>query len=367
MHGAATSLLHVMDELQCTAYFTVPGDLGDSFYARLYDPLVSGTAGVLHFEMLHDDVRQVSIRKIRQAPVSSEPLRFIIRPGLGIVEIADGPAGAPAADHARRIALVNSGGFLGGDLFASLEREYDVVTFASTAEALAEAGDGFAMILLAVDPVTADDALSFVRGVRRVSGVPIVLLSHAEGLRAVTRARAMRAGADEFLEIEESGRGTLQRIEAARERGPRDTETRLRPERLLVQPRDQRGRPVALPEEQINRAVRHHVGTSEHPFFALVRLNAAPDVAERAWDALCRGLRLGDGDLIAHGDRPGEIVLYLHDISRRHARELLSRIFATDPRFDNVEVDVEHYPADAPRIDAWLEETRTPDVAPLSA
>lgn len=366
MHGAATSLLHVMDDLQCTAYFTVPGDLGDSFYARLYDPLVSGTAGVLHFEMLNDDVRQVSIRKIRQAPMSAEPLRFLIRPGLGIVEICDAATGAPAAEHARRVALVNSGGFLGGDLYASLDREYELVTFPSTEEALSAVGSGFSMVLLAVDPVTADNALSFVRGVRRTSGVPIVLLSHAEGLRAVTRARAMRAGADEFLEIEESARGTLSRIESARARGPRDTESRLRPERLLVQPRDERGRPVALPEEQILRAVRHHVSTAEHPFFAIVRLRMPADLVDLAWAALARGLRLGDGDLIAHGDRPQEIVLYLHDISRRHARELLSRIFSADPRFDAVEVDVEHYPADAPRIDAWLDEVRTHEAAPLA-
>lgn len=354
MHGAATSLLHVMDELQCTAYFTVPGDLGDSFYARLYDPLVSGTAGVLHFEMFRDDIRQVSIRKIRQAPVSAEPLRFLIRPGLGIVEISDAPAQPPAAADARRVAIVNSGGFLGGDLYASLDRDYDLVTFASTDDALGKVDAGVSLVLLAVDPVTADNALSFVRAVRRVSGVPIVLLSHAEGLRAVTRARALRAGADDFLEMEESARGTLSRIEAARVRGPRDTAARLRPERLLVQPRDERGTPVALPEEQIVRAVRHHVSTAEHPFFALVRLTAPAELVPLAWTALTQGLRLGDGDLIAHGDVAGEIVLYLHDISRRHARELLSRIFGADPRFDAVEIAVQHYPADAATIDAWL-------------
>ncbi|MDB4886143.1 MAG: recombination protein RecA [Gemmatimonadetes bacterium] len=364
MHGAATSLLHVMDDLQCTAYFTVPGDLGDSFYARLYDPLVSGTAGVLHFEMFRDDVRQVSIRKIRQAPLSAEPLRFVIRPGLGIVEIGDAPTSGATVENQLRVAVVNSGGFLGGDLFASLEREYELVTFASADEALNEVHQGFALVLLAVDPVTADNALSFVRGVRRVSGVPIVLLSHAEGLRAVTRARAMRAGADEFLEMGESARGTLSRIETARRRGHRDAETRLRPERLLVQPLDERGTPVALPESQIVRAVRHHVGTSEHPFFALVRLAVPAEVLDLTWNALVRGLRLGDGDLIAHGDPPGEILLYLHDISRRHARELLSRIFAADPRFDTVEVNVEHYPADAALVDAWLERSGPPVAAP---
>jgi hypothetical protein len=118
--------------------------------------------------------------------------------------------------------------------------------------------------------------------------------------------------------------------------------------------------------QQIVRAVRHHVSTADHPFFALVRLRPPAEALDLAWAALSGGLRLGDGDLMAHGDRPGEIVLYLHDISRRHARELLSRIFAADPRFDNVDVDVEHYPADAPRIDAWLGESAASQPAPVA-
>jgi KaiC/GvpD/RAD55 family RecA-like ATPase len=366
MHGAATSLVHAMEELQATAYFTVPGDLGDSFYARLYDPLVSGTAGVLHFEILRDDMRQVSIRKIRSAPASTEPLRFVIRPGLGMVEIPDEAPGAETASNERRVALINSGGFLGGDLFASLDRAYELDTFTSAEEATPRVADGYALVLLAVDPVTADSALSFVRAVRRTSRVPIVLISHAEGLRAVSKSRAVRAGADDFLAIEESAHGLLSRIEAARVRGPRDTETRLRPERLFVQPRDASKRPVPLPEDRIARVVRQHVSTAEHPFFALVRLRAPEDVLDSAWQALIRGLRLADGDLVAHGERSGEIVLYLHDISRRHARELLSRIFAADPRFDDVDVRVDHYPADAPRIDAWLNESRAPEPAPLA-
>ncbi len=352
-HGAATALVQVMDELQATAYFTVPGDLGDSFYARLYDPLISATAGIIHFEMYRDDIRQMSIRKIRQAPMSSEPLRFLIRPGLGIVEINDAQTSTAPVASEKRVALINSGGFLGGDLYTSLEHTYEVVPFASTDEAMPAVTDNFSLVLVAVDALTADSTLSFVREVRRVSGVPVILVSHGAGLRSVTRTRALHAGADDFLAIEESAHGLLSRIEAVRLRGPSSTVQRLRPVRLLLQPRDERGHPVSLPEGEIARAVRHNIATSEHPFFALVRLRAAPAVLDLTWSALGKSLRLDDGDLIAHG-RPGELVLYLHDISRRHARELLSRIFSADPRFDSVDVVVDHFPADAPRIESWL-------------
>ncbi|HEY0995303.1 MAG TPA: ATPase domain-containing protein [Gemmatimonadaceae bacterium] len=373
IHGAVNSLIQMMEETQATAYFTVPGDLGDSFYARLYDPVVSGTAGILHFEMDHGDIRRISIRKIRQTPASTEPLQFVIRAGLGIVGLTPAPvAEAPAtrtmaaagtigpapSGGGNRVALVNSGGFLGGELYASLEHTYDLDTFASEAEALARVPVGYDCVLVAVDPVSADTTLSFVRTVRRSSGVPIVLLSEGEGLRGSTRTRALRAGADEFLVLGESGQGLLARIEAARARGHRDTLQRLRPERLLVQPRDDAGRPLVLPEEEILRAVKHHLKASAHPFFALVRLQVPADLLDVTWEVLCRGLRLDDGDLIARGTARNELVLYLHDISRRHARELLARVFAADPRLDAVEVQVDHYPADMPRLQPWLAEAR---------
>lgn len=355
-HGAATALLHVMEELQPTSYFTVPGDLGDSFYARLYDPLVSGTAGLFHFEMEAGDVRRVSIRKIRQKPVSTEPLRFIIRGGLGIVELHDTAGeGEPTG---RRVALINSGGHLGGELYQSLARSYDLEEFKTTEAALPVISNDFALAVVVIDPKASEDSLAFVRSVRRVSGVPIVLMSESEGLRSVTRARAQRAGADEFLSIDGSAHDVLSRIEAARSRGPRNTADRLRRERLLVQPRDDKGRALALPEPEIARAVRHHLATAEHPFFALVCLRPPAEAFNLAWKVLSTNLRLADGDLIALGEQSGELRLYLHDISRRHARELIDRVLAADPQLEGTSVDIDHFPADAPRVERWLEQAR---------
>jgi hypothetical protein len=104
--------------------------------------------------------------------------------------------------------------------------------------------------------------------------------------------------------------------------------------------------------------VKHHLKASAHPFFALVRLQVPADLLDVTWETLCRGLRLDDGDLIARGTARNGLVLYLHDISRRHARELLARVFAADPRLEAVEVQVDHYPADMSRLRPWLGEAR---------
>jgi hypothetical protein len=215
--------------------------------------------------------------------------------------------------------------------------------------------------MIVVDPVEVDDVLLFVRALRRNSGVPILLVAETEGLRAATRTRALRSGADDFLQLDGSAQELLSRVEAARVRGPKPTADRLRRETLLVQPRDERGQVLALPESEIVRAARHHLTNSEHPFFALVRLRIAPDTVLVAWQALVRGLRLKDGDLIAKGGDNSELVVYLNDISRRHARELIARILSGDPRLEAAEVTIDHYPADSSRIDAWLKERARPE------
>jgi hypothetical protein len=235
-----------------------------------------------------------------------------------------------------------------------MERAYALDIFDSTDAAQQQVASGYSMIVLVVDPIESDKAISFLRSVRRSSGVPIVMIAPSEGLRSSTRTRAMRAGADEFLAIEGSAQELLARLEAARHRGHRNTAERLKRERLLVQPRGPKGAPLVLPEEEIVRAMRHHLGTSEHPFFAVARLRPPADAVNVAWEALSQNLRLQDGDLVAKSDRQGEWVVYLHDISRRHARELMTRAFSADPRLEKTEVSIDHFPADSSRIEMWL-------------
>ena len=363
-NGAVLALVSLMENANTTAFFTVPGDLGDSFYARLYDPLGTGTAGILHFEADTDDVRKLTIRKIRQTPISTEPIRFMVKAGLGIVELEDETEltrGKPQAEPSNRIALVNSGGRLGGDLYSGFERAYELDTFASLRDAGASFNDDWAAMVIVVDPLAADEVMSFVRSVRRKSGVPIVLIAEGEGLRAATRTRALRSGVDDFLTLDSSPQEIMGCIEAARARGPRPMSDRMRRDTLLVQPRDAKGAILALPETEIVRAARHHLKNTDHPVFALARLRVGPEGLPVAWQALGQALRLRDGDLIARGENPDELVVYLNDISRRHARDLIDRVLSSHPRLESATVEIDHYPADASRIDGWLRELPAPD------
>ena len=362
-HGAVSALLHVLEEINPTTYFTVPGDLGDSFYARLYDPLVSSTAGVFHFEMYHGEIRQITIRKIRQAPNSTEPLRFVIRAGVGIVEYTDASV-AEIPDEARtRIALINTGGRVGGELFTSLDMAYDLKTYASLDDAAEVRDQPHGAVIVAFDPLEDDDTFNFVHNLRRAgNGVPVILVTKSEGLRASTRARGLRAGADEFVTLDASPQEFLGKVEAARARGARNAAERLRREVLLLQPRDAEGKAMPVDEPELVRALTQHMGNSTHPFFAIVRVYPEPGSEQAVWQTLANQLRLADGDLIARG-ADGTLILYLHDVSRKHVLELMTRVFEADPRVPNPrKIDIHHYPADAARINNWLQ---TRDSKPL--
>jgi KaiC/GvpD/RAD55 family RecA-like ATPase/DNA-binding response OmpR family regulator len=361
--GAVLALVSLMDDESTTAYFTVPGDLGDSFYARLYDPLGTGTAGIFHFETGADDVRRLTIRKIRRPPTSTEPIRFVVKAGLGIVELEDGQEPQySTAEPSRHVALVNSGGRLGGDLYSAFEREYELAAFTSLQDAAQSMAQDWSAMVIVVDPMAADEVMSFVRSIRRKSGIPIVLIAEGEGLRAATRARALRSGVDDFLTLDSSPQEIMTSVEAARVRGPRQMSDRLRRDTLIVQPRDQKGQILALPETEIIRAARHHLKNTDHPVFALARLNVGADALPVAWNALGRALRLRDGDLIARGQGSDELVVYLNDISRRHANDLIERVMGEDPRLEAAKVSIDHYPANADRIETWL--TDAPQLQP---
>ena len=89
--------------------------------------------------------------------------------------------------------------------------------------------------------------------------------------------------------------------------------------------------------------------------FALARLSVSPEALPVAWHALGKALRLSDGDLIARGTDSDELIVYLNDISRRHARDLLERVTSSDPRLEEVGIEIAHYPVDADRIDGMAE------------
>jgi KaiC/GvpD/RAD55 family RecA-like ATPase len=355
----AGTLAGLLERIGATTYVTLPGDVDLPQYWRIYDRIVTGAAGIFHVARVEGQVRELSIRKLRQAAVSAESFRFVIQGGAGIVEHAPAPAMQQVPEEARRrVVVLNLDRSLPDDLAAGLERRYEVRTFDAVAQAFTELARGhFGALVLAFDPRTPDPAFDLVRQIRELGiSSSIIFVSPAGELRATARARGLRAGGDEFLAEDLHPSEFLERVEASRRRGHGPMEASSAPESMVLQPMDEEGDPLPIGEAELRRVVESQLQGGSHPYFALATFKPAEADLERVWKTLCQHLRVREGDLVARTD-DGRITAYLHDINRRHVKELLARIRKAHPRMRAVDsVDVMTYPGDRAEVDTWLRE-----------
>jgi KaiC/GvpD/RAD55 family RecA-like ATPase/DNA-binding response OmpR family regulator len=354
----AGALAGLLERIGATSCLTLPGDVDQPQYWRIYDRIVTGAAGIFHLDRVEGQVRELSIRKLRQAAVSTDPLRFVIQPGAGMVEhVPAAPRHEVPEEARRRVVVLNLDRTLPEDFAAGLERAYEVRTFDAVAAAFTELARGhFGALVVAFDPRGPDAAFDLVRQIRELGiSAAIVFVSPAGELRATARARGLRAGGDEFLTEELHPSEFLERVEGARRRGHGTPEGAALPESIILQPLDDDGEALAIEEAELRRAVENQVHAASHPFFALATFKPGPGDLDATWKALCQQLRVREGDLVARTD-DGRITAYLHDINRRHVKELLARIRKANPRLTAVDgAEVLTYPGDRAEVDAWLQ------------
>jgi KaiC/GvpD/RAD55 family RecA-like ATPase len=223
-HHAANALLHVMEHLSPTALFTVPGDVSDPYYTRLYDSVLSGAGGIFHLATVQSGIRELALRKVRQGPTEWAPLRMVLRPGIGLVTASETPRSerraavpvshpqnAPTASQpssqagfaqpAQGVIIVDATGKLPPDLGSALQSRYDAkVVRIAAGDQVAPPGDDIGTIVIMLDAQEPEMTLAQVRQLRQAGAdQAILLIVTGEGFRSATRARAIRAGADDVL------------------------------------------------------------------------------------------------------------------------------------------------------------------------
>jgi KaiC/GvpD/RAD55 family RecA-like ATPase len=357
---AVDAFARFLDEIPCTTFITVPGDLSETYYRRIYNRISAGAAGIFHFENLDGPARQMTVRKLRQRLGSTESVRFSIRPGAGIVEeLALRSHDDLPEETRRRVVLLSQGATFPQEWLAPLRDAYELDAFDSVARAFGDlASANYGALLVALDPMRPEPALSLTRELRRAgNGAPILFVSSTRGLRGHTRAEGLRAGGDDFLEDTLGPSELLARIDNARGRGHRRlAEGAVAAGPPAEQPTNGSGDPVPLQPAQFRKILRTHVDEARHAYFALVELGPADLSAAEAGRLLLERLRVRDGDLVAVME-DGRVALYLHDIHRKHVRALLTRLVSAEPGL----ADLDHtamysYPADREGVMAWLED-----------
>jgi KaiC/GvpD/RAD55 family RecA-like ATPase len=352
------SFARFLESLPCTTYVTVPGDLSESYYRRIYDRITANAGGILHFEALPGGTRRLVPRKLRQQGSGSEPLEFVIRPGAGIVQDVAMQVAAHMPEEARRrLIVLNIGTALPSDWVAALSEMYDIASYDSLISAFGElTGGRYGALLVGLDPMSPDPAIRLARELRNAgNGAPLLFVSPARGLRGSTRAQGLRAGGDDFLTDALSPAECVARIDAVRERGHRRVATgSVAAAPPMMQPADSSGAMRPLDWERFRTVLADHVTHAKHAFFAIVTLGRGALPPAAVWLKLRQRLRVDDGDLVAFME-DGRFAVYLHDVHRAQVRELLGRLLDAEPGLADADTtEVLCFPADREQVVAWL-------------
>ena len=320
------ALVAFLDRLDATSIVTYPADLA-GFYDRRLEPLLQRAAAIFHFARDNERGSRIEIRKIRYAVPSTAPVPFVIHQGNGIIGIAEDQrrrATDVRQDVSRKLILVDTARAFPEELLALLRESFDVTPRYSLSGAFADLSSPCGAVLMEVRRDIVNEALTLIRELRRAGNrSPIVLVTQFS-LRADDRARALSAGADDFLAGDLHPMEFLARIRGVVERGhaargwPDDSSLVIR------QPRDGNG-PRLLADDQFREAVNARLAGESVAFFTLVLLRPEePAQRSRLASLVLQALRADGGDLA--GELDGAVAVYLHAARRKDIAPFVERI-----------------------------------------
>lgn len=337
--ACVTALLNFLDRVGATSLITHSGDVSGRFDRRL-EPLTQRAAAIFHLSAERDRTGTLEIQKVRFTVASTAPISFVIRPGIGIVAANDGltrRANDIPAETRRKLLVLSEGQPFPPELLHSLRARFDVAVRERAESAFSQlAQSAIGAVLLNVNRESIDEALGLVRELRRGGSRSPIALVTTFTLRSHDRARALRAGADDFfvaLHPEEF----LLRVEALVQRGR--SSAIVSPEPSVTVPESADGTGV-LDESAFRDAVQAHTAADALAFFTLVRLapaDAATDAEQLATIARDQIRREG-GDFVGLVD--GAVTVYLHSARRKDVEPFMRRMRDAWRGAGNGELDI---------------------------
>ncbi len=347
------AMVNFLDAFGATSLVTYPADLA-GLYDRRLEPLVQRAAAILHFTCDRDRGYRMELRKVRFAVSSTAPLAFTIQPGVGLASVADGQrrrSNDTQPENANKVLVIDTAGAFPEDLLAGLRSQYDVTLRSTVTSAFGDLASGSGAVLLEVQRDTVEDALTLVRELRRNgSSAPIALITQFT-LRADDRARALRAGADEFISGELHPSEFIARLEAAIERGHAARPVAEVEVPIVTQPSADGKTFELLDAHGFRNAVSAHMAGDHVPFFTVVTLRPRGGGGElQLGDVVLDALRIESGDLAGYLERG--IAVYLHSARRKDVHPFVERVREEWRRAGHGELDVAvaAYPAEEDQV-----------------
>lgn len=349
------AMLQFLDRSGATSMLTYPADLA-GLYDRRLEPLVQRAAAIFHFSVTADHAGVIDIRKVRYQVPSTAPISFRVAPGDGITSLGTHRRRADdlPEETRRKILVLDLSDGIPDELFQLLRGEFDVAVRTGVASAFSDlAASGTGAVLIDVRRDTIDDALTLVRELRRAGNRAPVILVTPYTLRSRDRARALRAGADDFVSGDLHPEELLTRIAAAVRHGPSSAQPVADAEVPLVTQAAADARPFDA--DAFARAVQGHIEGDRLPFFTLVRLTPRDGDTEALAALVLGAIRTDDGDLA--GIVGGDVAVYLHSARRKDVPPFVERVRDGWRRAGHGELGVHTaaWPADESRVSALLQ------------
>ena len=359
--ACVTALLDFLDERRVTALLTHPADLAGRFDRRL-EPLTRRAAAIFHLSTARDRTGTIEIQKIRFPVASTMPISFAIRPGVGIVTAGDGlgrRANDIPADTQRKLLVLSQQNAFPAELMKALRGRFDVAVRERAESVFAQlAQSSFGAVLVNVRRDSMNDALALVRELRLGgSRSPIAFVTEFT-LRSHDRAKALRAGADDFFVALHPAEFLL-RVESLIQRGRSSATVAPEPAIASIQSAD--GSRV-LDEATFRTVVRTHADDDALAFFTLLRLapsGGGPGAADALAALAGRQIRADGGDLVGRVD--GAVAVLLNSARRKDVDPFIHRMRDAWRAAARGELDVTTaaFPSEETEVRAILDAQRT--------
>ena len=349
------AMLEFLDSCSATALLTYPGDFSGRYDRRL-EPIVQRAAAVLHLENRHDG-HLLHVRKVRFAVSSTAPVSFSIRAGAGLV-VTDGARrraeDLPEETRRRLLVLSSAESPAPDDVLDALRDRFDVAVRTMEPGSIATPLPTSA-ILVHARRDSFEGALTTVRGLRERGVVSPIAIASASALRAVDRTRALRAGADDFLDSDLRPDELLLRVERLARLG-RSAATPSAEEHART---EGDGADSVLDERTFRGAVNARLASTVAPYFTMVRLkpiDARPESVGTLAEAARAHLRVESGDLA--GRLNGSVAVFLQSARRKDVAPFVSRMRDAWRAAGGGDLDVEMlaFPAEREAVRRMLEE-----------
>lgn len=317
-------LLEFISSLNTTSLLTYPGDVASSYDRRL-ETLVQRAAGIFHLTADPDRTGNLEIRKVRYQVPSTAPIRYRIRPGLGIVTLGDDRSrrvGDTSAEGKQKVLVLDLTQGFPKEFLQAMGSRFDVTVRTGMMKAYGDLATAAGAVLIDVRRDSIRDVLSLVGELRRTAHrAPIVLVTQYR-IRSDDRARALRAGADDFIAADRHPSEFLLRLEAALRRG--HTAAPYVPEEpLVLQPSDG-GTLQPLDDSAFRQALEEHLAREHAPFFTVITLKARPGTVEPLTTIALQNIRADGGDLV--GVSGDSVLVFLQSARRKDVEPFVARV-----------------------------------------